>query len=233
MDSPERNTIKADPYPPPSAADLSEDPESAASALDYLICLHEYLPLILHFSSHCDGRWLIRYVSPGIREALGYKPEELVGRLSWDDLSPGGDEAGRSWPETVQGRRRYRYSRTFLLRSASGELKSFSDNGVILYDRSGRLSATAGVYVDLGGQDKWLGDDDTARADAHISFDPEQKKMTKAGRSRTDLLSALGLNLWNITRTANYLGWSRATVYRKMKQWRLRRPLPMSNPQQG
>ena len=220
MDSPETFAERAEQSPPTFIADIVEgQAASAASDFDYLRCLHEHLPIMLYYSSYKDGRWVIRYVSPVIRDVLGYKPEEVVGRFSWADLSPGGDDSDRPWPEKGRGRQSYR--QTLMLRSASGEIKAFSDNGVVIYDRTGRLKASVGAYLTLTGPSE-----PSALAETPLTS-PAVEGPAKNGPGRTDLLRALGLNLWNITRTADYLGWSRATIYRKMKQWRLKRPLPL------
>ena len=219
MDSPETFIERADQSIPSFLANIVETPSSAISDFDYLRCLHEHLPIMLYYSSYKDGRWVIRYVSPVIRDFLGYKPEEVVDRFGWADLSPGGDDSDRPWPEKGQGRQSYR--QTLMLRSASGEIKAFSDNGVVIYDRLGRLKASVGAYLTLTGPTELQGS-----AEATVAS-PAGEALAKKGPDRADLLRALGLNLWNITRTADYLGWSRATIYRKMKQWRLKRPLPL------
>ncbi len=113
----------------------------------FLERIHRYLPVVLYCSSYQDGRWTIRYVSEEIRPALGYRPEEVIDRRSWRDMSPGSDKFYEAIPKT--GRQSRRYHQIMKFRCADGEIKTFSDDGVFLYDEDGHLTGSVGAYVDI------------------------------------------------------------------------------------
>lgn len=113
----------------------------------FLERIHRHLPVVLYCSSYEDGRWTIRYVSEEIRSTLGYRPEEIVDRRNWRELSPDSNTFYEAIPKT--GRQSRRYHQTMKLRCVDGEIKTFSDDGVFLYDDDGRLTGSVGAYVDI------------------------------------------------------------------------------------
>ncbi|MDR1308475.1 MAG: sigma 54-interacting transcriptional regulator [Deltaproteobacteria bacterium] len=121
--------------------------EASDSTLGHLLMMHRHLPVVLYSSSYLDGRWTIRYVNEAVEMLLGYKPEELVNRRCWLDLSQGGGSFYEVIPKKSDGPRRFH--QTMRLRHPSGELKTFSDDGVFLYDTQGDLYGSMGVFVDI------------------------------------------------------------------------------------
>ncbi|MDR0356092.1 MAG: sigma 54-interacting transcriptional regulator [Deltaproteobacteria bacterium] len=114
---------------------------------DYLLMIHRHLPVVLYSSSYSKDRWTIRYVSEAVEMLLGYKPEELVNKLSWLDLSLGGESFYEVIPKKSDQPRLFHQS--MRLRKPDGEVRTFSDDGVFLYDAHGVLHGSMGVFVDI------------------------------------------------------------------------------------
>ena len=119
--------------------------------LEHLRTIHRHLPVVLYCSSYQNGRWLIRYVSDEVFSILGYRPEDLVDRRSWRDLASAGESFYEAIPRQSPANRRYHIN-ALKLRCASGQDKSFSDDGVFIYDQGGRLTGSVGVFVDITDQ---------------------------------------------------------------------------------
>jgi two-component system, NtrC family, response regulator HydG len=77
----------------------------------------------------------------------------------------------------------------------------------------------------------WIGEDDLLVLNQRISHEPvelsgepDTKKSHSATANQKDsLIHALEVTRWNVTKAAEYLGWSRMTVYRRMAKYQLQR----------
>lgn len=128
---------------PPAGA-----PSLTARDLEHLRKIHHYLPVVLYCSSYQDDRWLIRYVSDEVFVILGYRPEDIVDRRSWREITSTGESFYETIPKYSRENRRYHINE-LKMRCASGQDKTFSDDGVFTYDQSGCLTGSVGVFVDI------------------------------------------------------------------------------------
>ena len=111
------------------------------------------LPAAVYHSTYDQARerWLIRYVSRRVEALLGYKPEEMENRLSFKELVISNLQHYRLFQDELTPDNA-RFSLTFEFRTASGGGKWVSDDGLILFNKNGRVCGSMGIFVDISAQ---------------------------------------------------------------------------------
>jgi len=96
-----------------------------------------------------DARAVYTYVSPRIRDLLGYEPEEVLGRTPFDLMPP--EEARRVRPifEGIAARRQPFWMLENVNRRKDGRLVTLETNGVPFFDERGALAGYRGVDRDI------------------------------------------------------------------------------------
>ena len=124
--------------------------DASPLTLEFLNTLMDSLPAAVYHSTYDAERerWTIRYVSGGVQALLGYKPEELNNRLGFTDLAISNLHHYRLFHEELTQANPH-FHLTFEFRTASGASKWVSDYGRILFDESGRVWGSIGVFVDF------------------------------------------------------------------------------------
>jgi two-component system cell cycle sensor histidine kinase/response regulator CckA len=98
-----------------------------------------------------DARWTDEYVSEGVYELTGYRPEELIGEsgLGFASLIHP-EEYEQVWDKTQQAiAERMPYRFTYRIHTRSGEEKWVWEQGRAVYDRDGRPFALEGFVADI------------------------------------------------------------------------------------
>ncbi|MDL2226047.1 sigma 54-interacting transcriptional regulator [Deltaproteobacteria bacterium OttesenSCG-928-M10] len=132
----------------PEPASVADPRDLTPGNLNFLSILHQHLPAVLYCSSYQDNRWTIRYASEEIKSVMGYAPDDVVGKYAWIDLAQDSDSFYETIPKK-SGQPSVRYHLTLKMRCADGEWKTFSDDGVFLYDEKGVLAWSVGIFVDI------------------------------------------------------------------------------------
>ncbi len=97
-----------------------------------------------------DSEGLYTFISPVVKEILGYAPEEIIGKMHFYDLHPkeGIEEIKKIAFGLFSRKEQFRE----LLRpsqSKSGEIRWFSTNGIPLLNPDGTLRGYRGSYTDI------------------------------------------------------------------------------------
>ncbi len=98
-----------------------------------------------------DPDWTMEFVSEGCLPLTGYAPSDLVGNrtASYAELIHREDR-GRVWDEVQKAlESRQPFRTAYRIRSASGEVKWLWEQGVGVFDESGRLVALEGFITDI------------------------------------------------------------------------------------
>lgn len=91
--------------------------------------------------------WIVEFVSDGITPLLGYKKEDLIGKLSFADLNM--DEALYGSIPIHSEAESSQFSLLCTLRTARNTPKKVIDKGLLLFDDQGNLAGAAGVLMDF------------------------------------------------------------------------------------
>jgi len=110
-----------------------------------------------------DRKWTMEFVSDGVRELLGYEPEDLVGNavLAYEDviLPKYRDHLWAEWLEKIGNSEAYRGNDVFQdeyeVRTATGEIKWVWERGRGIFDDQGRVIALEGVIFDDSARKAW------------------------------------------------------------------------------
>jgi len=96
-----------------------------------------------------DARGVYTYVSPRVRDLLGYEPEEVIGRTPFDLMPP--EEARRIRPifQSIAARRVPFSLLQNVNRRKDGRLVVLETNGIPFFDKNGALAGYRGVDRDI------------------------------------------------------------------------------------
>ena len=103
-----------------------------------------------------DLKGVYVYVSPIVRDMLGYTPEEILGKRAIFDLMPlkEASQMSKLFTAAVTARKPFRLLRN-MHRHKDGHQVLIETSGVPFFDRSGNLRGYRGVHRDItGGQDE-------------------------------------------------------------------------------
>lgn len=135
-----------------------------------------------------DARGIYTYVSPRIRELLGYAPEDVIGATPFDLMPP--DEAARlkAWFKGIAAQPFYGVEN--INRHKDGRLVVLETNGVPFFHASGALAGYRGIDRDV-----------SARKQAELELRQSRESLAEAQR-----IAGLGSWDWDIARGS--LRWS-------------------------
>jgi PAS domain S-box-containing protein len=135
-----------------------------------------------------DGRYT--YVSPKIRDLLGYAPEEVIGKTAFDLMLPEDAERVRVLFNELAAARQPGYGIENINRHKDGRLVVLETNGVPIFGETGLLVGYRGMDRDV-----------TARKQVEAALRQSQESLTTAQR-----IARLGSWDWDIVR--GELRWS-------------------------
>ena len=99
-----------------------------------------------------DARGTTVYLSPGIREMMGFSPEEIIGRSFVDMLPPSQKEAAVQMFKNILARRKTPVSFEIPVASRDGHGMIFEIRPVLLTGSDGAVTGLRGVAVDITGR---------------------------------------------------------------------------------
>lgn len=129
---------------------LDDQPDMLRANPLFFSDLLNVVPAAIYHSSYDprSGQWLIRYVSQGVERLLGYKAAELENKRNFKDLVLTNTRHYEFFERTATpDNARFRF--TFEFRTAKGQGKWCSDDGIILFDESGQVRGSVGIFVDI------------------------------------------------------------------------------------
>ncbi len=97
-----------------------------------------------------DSEGLYTFISPVVKEILGYVPEEIIGKMHFYDLHPKGEQ--EEIKELAFGmfhRKEHFRDVARLAQCKSGEIRWLSTNGIPLLNPDGTLRGYRGSYTDI------------------------------------------------------------------------------------
>jgi len=129
---------------------LASQPNLLREIPSFFSDLLDILPAAIYHSSYDPDtdRWLIRYVSKGVKRLLGYKPSDLENKRSFKELIVTNIDHYQLFKEVLHPKNA-RFRLTFEFRDAKGNGKWCSDDGIILFDQNGQVRGSVGVFVDI------------------------------------------------------------------------------------
>ncbi len=129
---------------------LADSPDMMRTNPLFFNDLLNVVPAAIYHSSYDQrsGQWLIRYVSQGVERLLGYKASELENKRSFKDLVLT-NKRHYDFFERTATPDNARFRLTFEFRTAKGRGKWCSDDGIILFDKSGQVRGSVGIFVDI------------------------------------------------------------------------------------
>jgi len=96
-----------------------------------------------------DANATITYISPNVRELLGYDPGEVIGKAAFDLIAPEGVARGRKvLEEAVKGRRAFTGVENFYIHK-SGRHVVTEGSGVPFFGANGALLGFRGIHRDV------------------------------------------------------------------------------------
>lgn len=97
-----------------------------------------------------DEHWTMEYVSDGLTELTGYRPDDLVhnATVSWEELIHPADREGVRRGVEEGLRRRGRFQLEYRIRTASGQELWVWEQGCPVYDEEGELLRLEGFIAD-------------------------------------------------------------------------------------
>lgn len=144
--------------------------------------LLDTLPAAIYHSSYDPDtrRWLIRYVSKGVERLLGYRASELENKRSFKELVISNINHYRLFEDVLSpGNARFRV--IFEFRDVRGGGRWCSDDGIILFDKQGRVRGSLGVFVDI-----------TDQMEKERSIEEENQRLKEALRAPAQLRGMVG-----------------------------------------
>ena len=123
------------------------DHETIIKYFSIFSSLLDQLPVAFYYSRMTDNSWTVHYVSNGITRLLGYKKEDIIGKMGFDDLIIE-NEFYKTMPirsDMATGRFSYLYT----MKTSSNKPKRVIDKGLFLFDGDGQLMGGAGVMMDF------------------------------------------------------------------------------------
>ncbi|MBN1174740.1 MAG: PAS domain S-box protein [Micromonosporaceae bacterium] len=97
-----------------------------------------------------DAGGVYTYLSRGVEQVLGYRPEDLVGKRQLADLLPAADrEVCRAELSAVLARRETFLDRELLVETSTGDTVWLSTSGIPILDQEGNLTGYRGSDTDI------------------------------------------------------------------------------------
>ena len=104
-----------------------------------------------------DAEGVYRYSSPAVMRILGYRPDELVGKMHFYDLfDPAGREDQKTAMLAIYARQEPFYGSVNLSRHKTGAPVLLNSSGAPAFDEAGRFSGYCGVDEDITEQKRAL-----------------------------------------------------------------------------
>ena len=101
-----------------------------------------------------DENWEYTYSSPKVREILGYKPEEVLGRKPFDFMPKEEREVAREKIEAIRERRTSFSGQENVFRTRDGQLVVLETSGRPFFDEDGNLKGYRAVSRDITARKK-------------------------------------------------------------------------------
>lgn len=103
-----------------------------------------------------DREWTMQFISEGCYELTGYRPESLLGNRvkSYNDLivPEYREPIWNRWNEVLKTGGKFKGE--YEIKTASGERKWVFEQGQVIYDRAGNITALEGLIIDISEQKK-------------------------------------------------------------------------------
>lgn len=107
----------------------------------------DQLPIALYYSRKTKDSWVVEFLSDGITRLLGYKKEEIIGKMGFSDLTMDHDFYKAIPIKSTKKTNEFSYLTTLLSKSQTP--KKVIDKGLFFFDSKGRLKGATGVLMDF------------------------------------------------------------------------------------